>query len=192
MNQNIVLASASPRRKELLNLIFEDYTVCASDIEEIVPESLSAEESPEYLARLKGEDIAAKYIDSLVIGADTAVLADGRILGKPKTEKEAYEMLSFLSGKTHNVITGCAVIYKGVCHSFSVITEVEFYRLSNEEINQYIKTGEPYDKAGGYGIQSKGALFVKKINGDYYNVVGLPVAELKIQLTAIAPELFNN
>ena len=178
----IILASASPRRKELLKLIFEEYAVFPSNVEEIVPDDLPAEKHPEFLAELKGEDVASQFPSSLVISADTVVLCDGDILGKPRDKDSAYKMLSSLSGKIHKVITGCALFYKGKREVFSVETDVEFYDLFEDEILEYINSDEPYDKAGGYGIQSRGALFVKSISGDYYNVVGFPVAELKRRL----------
>ena len=178
----VILASSSPRRKELLKLIFNEFEVCPSNVEEIVPKDLPSEKHPDFLAELKGEDISLKFPDSLVISADTIVLCDGEILGKPRDKDSAFEMLNKLSGKVHKVITGCALFYNGKRAVFSVETDVEFYNLSNEEISNYINTDEPYDKAGGYGIQSNGALFVKGITGDYYNVVGFPVAELKRKL----------
>lgn len=175
---NIILASASPRRRELLKMIFNDFRCIAADIPEVVPDNTPIENIPEYLAKIKAEYIAKANPDCLVIGADTAVLAEGKILGKPKTKPEAAEMLNLLSGKVHKVITGCAIISKDTTYSFSSVTEVEFFKLSNSEIEEYISICEPYDKAGGYGIQSGGGLFVKQIVGDYYNVVGLPIAEL--------------
>ena len=176
MKKKVVLASASPRRRELLKLIFDEFTVCVSDVEETVPDGISP------------WDIAKKYPESLVLGADTVVLAGGKILGKPKTQADAFAMLKLLSGRTHKVITGCAAVYEGKTYSFGVRTDVEFFDLTDSEINNYIKTGEPFDKAGGYGIQSKGAVFVKKINGDYYNVVGLPVSALKKFTEKIIPD----
>ena len=107
------------------------------------------------------------------------MFSDGKILGKPTDEQNAREMLGSLSGKIHKVITGCAVVKNGICLSFSEETAVEFYPLTENEINDYLLTGEPFDKAGAYGIQGKGGLFVKRIDGDYFNVVGLPVAKLK-------------
>lgn len=184
----VILASASPRRRELLKLIFSEFEVCASNAEETVPNDISAENLPVFLANLKGEDIAQKYPDSLVISADTVVLCEGKVLGKPANKTEASEMLSLLSGKEHKVITGCALFLRGKSLAFSVSTDVEFYKLSDTEIEKYINTSEPYDKAGGYGIQSKGALFVKKINGDYYNVVGFPIAELRRKIFEFAPQ----
>lgn len=176
---NVILASASPRRRELLKFITDDFIIKASSAEETVPENLPAEEAPEFLAMLKAKDIATENPQSLVIGADTCVIADGKILGKPKDKADAVSMLKALSGKTHKVITGCALAKEGRSISFSVTTEVEFFPLSEQEIMEYAESSEPFDKAGSYGIQGKGGLFVKKINGDYFNVVGLPIAKLK-------------
>ena len=183
--ENIVLASASPRRQELLGLICEDFDVCVSDVEESVPEGIELYSQPEYLARLKALEVAKKYPQSIVIGADTSVFADNMVLGKPKNEEDAFKMLSALSGKKHLVITGCAIVKESIVHSFSVTTEVEFYELNDKQILDYIATKDCMDKAGSYGIQTGGVFFVKGINGDYNNVVGLPVAELKRQLDLI-------
>ncbi len=185
MLTNIILASASPRRNELLKAIYTEFKVIASCVDETVPNGIKPLEIPEYLSKIKALDVAKDFYDSLVIGADTVVLLDDKILGKPKNKDDARDMLRDLSGNTHKVITGCSLVYKGKITTFSVVTDVEFYTLSDSEIEEYINTDEPYDKAGGYGIQSKGALFVKKINGDYYNVVGLPIAELKRKITEI-------
>lgn len=182
MSENVILASASPRRKELLSMIYSDFEVCVSAVEEIVPPDIPPLSSPEYLALLKARDVAKKYPDCLVIGADTSVFAEDKILGKPKNQSEAFDMLSLLSGKVHKVVTGCAVVKGDTVHSFSVTTEVEFYKLSDSQIWDYIDSGDPFDKAGGYGIQTGGVFFVKGINGDYNNVVGLPVAELYRQI----------
>lgn len=182
MRENIILASASPRRKELLGVITKDFEIIPSDAEETVPVGILADETAEYLAKIKALSVAQIHPESIVIGADTCVVADGVILGKPKDEDDAREMLKMMSGMTHKVITGCAIVKNGVVNSFSVTTEVEFYPLSDEEIEKYINTPEPYDKAGGYGIQGKASLFVKGIKGDYFNVVGLPVAELNRRL----------
>ena len=110
------------------------------------------------------------------------MFVDNQMIGKPKSEKAAVEILKMLSGKTHRVITGCAIYGKGEPISFSKVTEVEFYKLSEKEIRDYVETGEPMDKAGAYGIQGKGGVLIKQIRGDYFNVVGLPVAELKRKL----------
>ena len=178
MNNGIILASASPRRRELLRLITEDFKIIPSGVCEVVPDGILPEKQPLYLARLKAEDIAKKYPHGTVIGADTSVIIDNCVLGKPVGREDAKNMLRRLSGRTHKVITGCAVIKNGECRSFSSVTEVEFYPLTDVEIEEYIATGEPFDKAGAYGIQGKGGLLVKAIRGDWYNVVGLPVAEL--------------
>jgi len=185
MNVDVILASASPRRKELLGYIFDDFKIISSSVDESVPKDIPAFVYPEYLSNLKAMDIASNHYHSLVIGADTIVMLENDILGKPKDKNDARNMLSSLSGKTHKVITGCTLAYMGKKLTFSVVTEVEFYPLSEREIEEYINTDEPYDKAGGYGIQSKGALFVKKINGDYFNVVGFPIAELKRSIEKI-------
>ena len=176
----IVLASASPRRQELLKLIFDDFTVEPSDIDETVRRSIELEQYPEYLALKKSRHVAEKnHFDDIVIGCDTGVFIGDIMLGKPKDKEQAREMLKLLSGKTHRVITGVSIFYKGQNISFSEVTEVEFYNLTDIDIDEYIAAGEPMDKAGAYGIQGKGALLVKRIKGDFYNVVGLPVGELK-------------
>lgn len=173
-----ILASASPRRKELFANISEEFDILPSMIEEVVPEGVEIETVPEILASQKAADIAEQNPTALVIGADTGVFIDGKMLGKPKDAAEAAEMLRSLSGRTHKVITGCALYLGEEKITFSELTEVTFYPLSEQEINDYIATGEPNDKAGSYGIQGKGMVLVKEIRGDYFNVVGLPVAKL--------------
>lgn len=185
----IILASASPRRKELMRLLTEDFEVCPSDAEEVFPKDIDIEKAPEYLALNKAREIAKIYPDDLVIGCDTAVFLGGRMLGKPRDAEEAAKMLRSLSGNIHKVISGCALITGGKKMTFSSETEVEFYALSDAEIEEYIRTENPLDKAGAYGIQGKAALFVKGIKGDYYNVVGLPVAELKRKISNISEEI---
>ncbi len=178
MKKEIILASASPRRKELLNIITDNFKVIPSTVEENIPKTLAVTKVPEFLAELKAKDVAKNYPVCIVIGADTCVIIDNKILGKPKNKQEAYNMISSLSGKTHLVITGCSIVLGEAVESFSCVTEVEFNNLSEKDINNYIDTPEPYDKAGAYGIQGKGSLLVKKINGDYFNVVGLPISML--------------
>ena len=173
-----ILASASPRRKELLTNILSDFTIIPSDAPEIIPVNLPPENAPELLACQKAAAIAQKHPDAIVIGADTGVFIDNQMLGKPRDQADAFNMLKMLSGRTHKVITGCCLYYRDKHISFSETTEVTFYSLNDQEINDYIATGEPEDKAGAYGIQQKGSLLVKSINGDYFNVVGLPVAKL--------------
>ncbi len=176
---DVILASASPRRKKLLSMLFDDFKVMPSDIRELVPKDLEVEKCPEYLAQAKAELIAQGRDKSLVIGCDTSVVIDGKILNKPRDTNDARIMMNMLSGAVHRVITGCCICYMKKHYTFSISTEVEFFELSEKEIEDYISSSEPYDKAGGYGIQSRGGLFVKSIRGDYYNVVGLPVAWLK-------------
>lgn len=186
---NVILASASPRRKELLKNIFEDFQVMPADVDENVDFKVAVEKYPEKLAELKAEAVARENENSLVIGCDTIVLCDGKIYGKPADKKEAVEMIKSLSGKIHQVITGCCLCLKGQKLCFSSVTEVEFYNLTDSEIEKYVEIKEPentgstakyqwQDKAGGYGIQSAGMFLVKSIKGDYNNVVGMPVSEL--------------
>lgn len=176
--QHLILASSSPRRKELLTNLGITFDVSASTIEEIIDPSHTPEEVVVSLAAQKAHDVAKNYPDSIVVGADTIVVKDQRILGKPKDEEDAFQMLSTLSGTTHHVLTGVALVKAGVVTSFYVDTEVTFWPLTHEEIEQYIQSKEPLDKAGSYGIQGLGAVFVKEIKGDYFSVVGLPVSTL--------------
>ncbi len=174
----IVLASASPRRKELLSAAGMEFTICASDCDEKVPNGLLPGDTAVSIASQKALNVAAKHPASTVIGADTIVVINSEILGKPKDEADAKRMLGLLSGNTHEVYTGVCIVKDGRETSFFECTEVTFYQLSSAEIDRYVSTGEPMDKAGAYGIQGKGALLVKGISGDYLNVVGLPVAKL--------------
>lgn len=175
----IILASASPRRRELLGEITSDFKVIPSEVDENLPAGFTPKKVPLYLSKIKALDIAKDYPQDTVIGADTVVISENKILGKPKDRTDAYNMLKNLSGKKHKVITGCTVVKNGAIKSFSVVTTVRFRKLTNAEIEEYLATDEPYDKAGSYGIQGKGGAFVKKIKGDYFNVVGLPVKKLK-------------
>ena len=154
-----------------------------SDIDESVPSNIETEKSPEYLAEKKAKHIFENgHKNDTVIGCDTGVFIDGKMLGKPKNKEDAKQMLTELSGRKHKVITGCCICGNSKVNSFSQVTEVEFYPLTEKEIESYIATGEPMDKAGSYGIQGKGSLLVKGIVGDYFNVVGLPVARLNKEL----------
>lgn len=182
----LILASASPRRRELISLISENVICAVSGVDEIVPSDVAVCDVPLSLASQKAEAVAKLYPDDIVIGCDTGVILDDEMLGKPKDKDDARRMISALSGRAHQVITGCSIWHKGKSFGFSNVTEVEFYELSTQEIEDYINTSEPYDKAGGYGIQGKASLFVKGIKGDYFNVVGLPVAELSRQIKAFS------
>lgn len=175
----IILASASPRRKLLLTLITPNFQVIPADIDEAaVSVGVLPQMQPMFLAQQKALSIAKRYKDALIIGSDTAVLIDDEILGKPKDVQDAKRMLRLLSGKTHTVITGCCLSFNKKNRCFSEKTQVTFYPLSEEEIDAYIETGEPFDKAGAYGMQDKGSLLVKRIEGDCFNVIGLPIARL--------------
>ena len=176
-----VLASASPRRKEILENIGIKAETIASNADESVITGLSPEKTVMELSVLKASSVASELRGNvIVIGADTCVCLDGKIMGKPKHEEDAFNMLSSLSGRTHDVYTGYCVIdvKTGKTEARYEHTYVTFKSLCEKEIRSYIATREPMDKAGGYGIQKKGALFVKKIEGDYFNVVGLPVCGL--------------
>lgn len=180
----LILASKSPRRKELLELITTDFVIKSADVDESLPNGIAPDEAVKYLSRIKAEPLATND-DDIVIGADTVVALDGKILGKPKDTDDARDMLRYLSGKSHTVYTGVTVIKNGKCHTFCEGTKVTFLDLTDEEIDRYIATNEPMDKAGAYGIQGYGALLVKSIEGDYFNVVGLPVSKLNRLLLAI-------
>lgn len=175
----MILASGSPRRRELLGFICSEFEVIPAVGEENIPEGASPETVVLTLSRQKAEEIAAKFPNEIVIGADTVVSVDGEILGKPRDERDAARMLGMLSGRVHSVFTGVCVIFPdGRIENFAEETKVEFYPLSEREISDYIATGDPMDKAGAYGIQERGAKNVKGIVGDFYNVMGLPVARL--------------
>ena len=180
----IILASQSPRRQELLKLITSDFEIKVSNVDETLPDKITPKEAVMYLSKIKAEPFA--YGDDIVIGADTVVALDGKILGKPKNEENAKEMLRFLSGRTHSVFTGVTLASGKKTKTFAVETKVKFFELTNEEIDAYIKTKEPFDKAGAYGAQGGFAKFIEGFNGDYCNVVGLPVAALYKNLKKIA------
>lgn len=180
----IVLASASPRRKELFSLLGYPFIVYPPRIEETISPDWPPHKISEELALQKAEALRPFFDKNLIVSADTSVILDNQIFGKPCTMEEAKDFLHLLSGRTHQVYTGVCILPPD--HppiQFSVRTDVTFFELSSEEIDAYVSTGEPMDKAGGYGIQGKGALLVKEITGDYYNVVGLPIALLSRQLT---------
>ena len=181
--QRIILASASPRRKEILELADLKFDVMPSDAQEITTKTAPNEVVME-LASIKAKDIYKKSEkQSMVVGADTVVAYQGQILGKPADEADAKRMLTMLSGQTHEVYTGVCVIEDGKTKTFYEETKVTFYEISDEQIDRYIKTGEPMDKAGSYGIQGKAAVFIKGIEGDYYNVVGFPIARFLQEIT---------
>lgn len=187
---NVILASQSPRRRELLGLFRIPFTVRVADIDEAMdPHSDPAREVARVSA-MKAAAIARKDTD-LVIAADTIVVCDGQVLGKPKDEDDAFRMLRLLSGRAHQVMTGLTVMYADRVISHTEITHIHFRPLSDGEIRAYIRTGDPMDKAGSYGIQSGAALFADRLEGDYFNVVGLPVCRLGMILKELAPELLE-
>ena len=179
---DIILASASPRRSELMTLAGFRFDVICADIDEIVPEKALPQEVVMSLALQKAQAVAKDHRKSAVVGSDTVVALDGKILGKPRSEKEAAEMLRSLSGRIHKVYTGVAIVCGEKVTSFFEETEVEFYPLTDQEILDYVATGEPMDKAGAYGIQGRGSVLVKRINGDYFNVMGLPISKVYREL----------
>jgi len=182
--KKIILASASPRRKELLELIGIPFSVVPSTAEEVIKEGLTPAEIVESLSLMKAQSVSDNLQDGLVIGSDTIVVLDGEILGKPLNEDDAFKTLQKLQGRAHYVFSGVAVIEaetgrKKVSHQ---VTKVYMCELTDEEIADYIATKEPMDKAGSYGIQGLGAINIEKIEGDFFNVVGLPLALLKTLL----------
>ena len=185
MSKSFILASASPRRKALLEQAGYQFEIIPSTCEETVPQGLSAKDTVEGLAYQKALDVYSLHPDAYVLGADTVVCFDGKILGKPHDAAEAARMLKMLSGQTHEVRTGFALLGKGVEFVSSEAAMVTFFHLSDAQIQNYIATGEPMDKAGAYGIQGKGAVLVRSVLGDYFNVVGLPIATVARALAAV-------
>ena len=178
----LILASASPRRRELLKYIRADFTAIATDADETLPPSTPPREGAQLLALRKARAAFAAHPEDTVIGADTIVALDGVLYGKPENEADAFRMLRALSGREHFVYTGVAVLSSRGERVFSEETAVRFIELSDRDIAAYIQTGDPMDKAGAYGIQGHGALFVSGIRGDFYNVMGLPVCRLAQEL----------
>lgn len=178
MEQRFILASQSPRRQELLRVVLPEFEVKPCHAPEEVPQGLAPYQVVEHLARQKAGLIAAGEPGAVVIGSDTVVAIDGQILGKPRDREDCLRMLRMLSGRSHTVYTGVAFAKDGQLHSFWEETQVEFYPLTEQEMQWYASLEEPYDKAGSYGIQGQGSLLVKGIRGDYFNVMGLPVARL--------------
>lgn len=186
----LILASQSPRRKELLGLFRVPFAVRVADIDETMNPARNPYDEVARVSRLKAEAVPHNP-DDVVIAADTIVVCQGQILGKPKNEADAFRMLRLLSGKGHQVMTGLTVLRGDTVKVCTEVTDIHFRVLSDKEIQTYIRTGEPMDKAGSYGIQGGAALFAEKIVGDYFNVVGLPVCRLGQILNTIAPELLE-
>ncbi len=172
-----ILASGSPRRRDLLNMLGLDFEIRISSADETIPAGISPHDAVKLLSRIKAESVSADY-DECVIAADTVVYLDGEILGKPIDTENAVSMLKKLSGNKHQVLTGLTVLYRGKTVSVCESTTVIMRNIKESEINAYVNSGAPLDKAGAYGIQEKAALFISGIEGDYFNVVGLPLCRL--------------
>ena len=177
----LILASASPRRAEILSMLGYEFDIIPAHCDENI-DGLSAAEGVGELARRKAQAVADLYPHRAVLGSDTLVAVEGKVLGKPATEAEAAEMLRALSGKTHSVYTGISVVKGERAVTETVEAKVTFRTLTEEEISDYIATGEPMDKAGAYGIQGKGAVLVEGIEGDFFNVMGLPASRVYLLL----------
>lgn len=178
--RKIILASASPRRKEILRKTGLNFSICTSDYKEDINLSLKPRALAKFLSRKKAETVAHKYKNAIIIAADTFIVFKNRLLGKPHTDKEAEKMLNMLNGKAHSVITGFTIMdtaSKKIL-SRSVETKVYFKKLGRKEINAYVRSKEPLDKAGAYAIQGLGSVFIERIDGDFLNVVGLPLLAL--------------
>ena len=183
MQHKIILASQSPRRKQLMEMAELQFEVIVADVDETNPPGMPAKQVPEHLARKKADAVAHQVNDAIVIAADTLVLLDEHILGKPRDAAHAVEILKQLSGKMHTVVTGVCMRKGEMEICFSTTTEVYFRSLTGEPIEHYVSHYKPFDKAGAYAIQEWiGVTGIEKINGDYYNVMGLPIGEVCIRL----------
>ena len=184
----LILASGSPRRKELLSLFGVPFTVRAADIDETMDPNKAPFNEVARVSRLKALAVPREK-DDVVVAADTIVVCGSAVLGKPHSREEAIRMLTALSGRDHQVMTGCTVVRGEKAETFTEVTDLHFRPLGEAEIARYVDSGEPMDKAGSYGIQGGAALFCEKIVGDYYNVMGLPVCRLGQVLRKVAPEI---
>ena len=186
----LILASGSPRRKELLGLFHIPFTIRVADIDEAMDSSKPPQEEVARVSRLKALAVP-RDAEDVIIAADTIVVLEGTVLGKPRSEAQAVQMLTDLSGRDHQVMTGITVLYRDRVVTHTEITDIHFRPLSKKEITDYVATGEPMDKAGAYGIQGGAALFVDRLHGDYYNVMGLPVCRLWQMLQSVVPEIME-
>lgn len=178
MQKHTILASQSPRRRELLNLMGIPFTTVNPNVDEVINPNLSLENAIEELAYIKALDVLNRHPEANIISADTIVVCENEVMGKPVNEEDAIRMLKQLSGKKHEVITGVCLLSSEKEIRFHTKTLVEFYEYNEEFVKAYVQSKVPLDKAGAYGIQDKGALLVKGIEGDYYTVMGLPIGEL--------------
>ncbi len=186
--KKVILASSSPRRRELMTLAEIKYDVCIKNVDETVPAGILPEDAVKMTARKKASAVAQLNDDAIVVGADTVVVYNNQIIGKPKDKDDAVKILRMLSGKEHEVITGVCLVHNKKAEIFSCTSKVKFYDLTEEEIRHYVAGGEPMDKAGAYGIQGKGCVFVEKIEGDYFNIVGLPISRVAREIKRIQAE----
>ena len=187
---DIILASASPRRQELLKLFGVPFTVRIADIDETMDMTEPPFDEVGRVSRLKAQAVD-RAEDDVVIAADTIVVCEDKVLDKPHSEAEAVRMLRLLSGRDHQVMTGCTILRGEKCETFTEVTNLHFRPLSEKEISRYVASGEPMDKAGAYGIQGGAALFCERMVGDYYNVMGLPVCRLGQVLRTMLPEIME-
>lgn len=187
----LILASQSPRRRELLGLLGIPFEIIVPNADETMDPTQAPARQVAMVSRRKAE-ATPRDEDTVVVAADTIVVCDGKILGKPRNTEDAVQMLHLLSGRTHQVMTGLTVLYRDKVSSSTEVTEVTFRKLSQDEILRYVRSGEPMDKAGAYGIQGGAALFTQGICGDYYNVVGLPVCRLVQALQETVPALMED
>lgn len=174
----IILASGSPRRKELIETLKIPFSVIVSDIDENIDENANLVDEIEKLSYKKALAVFKDHKDAVVIGADTIVVHNNEVLGKPKTEENAIKMLNKIQGDWHEVITAVSIISVKQSETFSVVSRVHFYPMDDEEIKLYVNSKEPLDKAGAYAIQGEGSRYIKEIKGDYYSIMGLPISEL--------------
>ena len=184
MTRRLILASASPRRQELLQDLSYPFDIVAADCEEYFDRSLPIASAIEQIARQKALTVWEQHPEAVVLGADTMVCFKDQMMGKPENREDAYRMLKQLSGKTHTVVSGVAIVWKGKAEFFHEKTSVTFYELEEELLERYLDSNELYDKAGAYGIQGMGKLFVRELRGDYFNVMGLPIAAVYRHLKA--------
>lgn len=186
-----ILASQSPRRRELLSMLGLEFEIHTADIDETMDPSLTVEEAVAQVCRRKARHVGEEKPGRLVVAADTIVVVDDKKLGKPKTPAEAKAMLRLLSGREHRVMTGFCLWQDGRWETHVEVTKLRFRPLRDEEIEAYVATGSPMDKAGAYGIQDQAAIFVQSLEGDYYNVMGLPLCALTERLRAWGVEVLG-
>ena len=187
---HLILASASPRRKELLEKFGVPFVIRVADIDETMDSSKAPFDEVARVSRCKALAVE-KESDDILVAADTIVVCEGKVLGKPCSEAHAKAMLRLLSGRDHQVMTGCTVLRGDQAVTFTEVTDIHFRDLTDREIDRYVASGEPMDKAGSYGIQGGAALFCDRMMGDYYNVMGLPLCRLGQVLKELAPEVFG-